>query len=164
MSPADAVGDALHRTFLANWYQLPGWLALAAALLGAWRWGGWAERWIGAWLLADYVVHSLVGATARALLEQAAPVSWSLAADLVFAPAYLWAVIRSEKAWPLFFAAFWFLMAASRLVRIVVPEVGAWAGVTAVVIWTFLAQLAFTIGVVRCALERRKRGPPPPSR
>lgn len=153
------VGEALHRTFLANWYQLPGWLAFVAALLAALRWGGWAERWIGGWLLADYVVHSLVGTVGRAVLDgQPPPVWWALAADLLFAPAYLWPVIRSAKVWPLFFLAFYTLMAASRVVRLAMPEVGAWAGVTAVVIWTVLAQLAFTLGVVGCVLARRRAG------
>lgn len=159
MSLAAFVADALHRTFLANWYQAPGWLAFLAALAAALRWGGWHERWIGAWLLADYVVHALVSSVGRAVLEgRAPPVWWAFAADLVFAPAYLWPVIRSVKVWPLFFFAFYALMAASRMVRLVMPEVGAWAGVTAVVIWTALAQLAFTVGVVGCVLAGRRAG------
>lgn len=159
MSLQEAAADALHRTFFANWYQLPGWLALAAAVAAALRWGAWAERWIGGWLVADYLLHSLVGAVGRAVHDgQAAPVWWGLATDLVFAPAYLVPVVRSHKAWPLFFFAFYALMAMSRLVRMAAPEIGAWAGVTAVVIWTLLAQLAFTVGVIRCALAARSEG------
>lgn len=161
MSLAGVLGDLLHRTFFANWYQLPGWIAFLAALVAALRWGGWVERWIGGWLLADYVVHALVSSVGRAALEgRAPPVWWAFAADLVFAPAYVWPVIRSDKVWPLFFFAFYTLMAASRAVRLAMPEVGAWAGVTAVVIWTVLTQLAFTVGVVGCVLAaRRSHGP-----
>lgn len=159
MSASAVIGEALHRTFLNNWYQLPGWLSFAAALLAALRWGGRAERWIGLWLLGDYVLHALVSHVGRELQAgQAAPIGWVVAADLVFLPAYLWPVARSKKVWPLFFAACYLLMVLCRVLRLLLPEVGEWAGATAVVIWTVMAQAAFTVGVVRCLMLRRSAG------
>lgn len=160
MHPTTAVGEALHRTFLHTWYQLPGWVAFVAALLAALRCGGRIERWVGLWMLADYLLHAVVIHVGRELHEGASPpVWWILAVDLLFLPAYLWPVARSTKIWPLFFAAFYVLMVSSRIVRLAMPEVGDWAGVTAVVIWTLLAQGAFTIGVARCVWLRRFADP-----
>jgi hypothetical protein len=159
MNPSMVFSEALHRTFLHNWYQLPGWLAFLTALLVALRWGGWAERWVGGWLLADYLAHSLAGTLGRLLHDgQAPPFWWALVIDVAFTPAYLWPVVRSAKVWPLFFAAFHLLMAGSRAVRLAMPDVTEWAGVTAVVIWTVLGQAAFTAGVLGCVLARRRAG------
>ena len=156
MNLAGPAAEALHRAFLNDWYQLPGWAAFVAALALALRWGGWAERWVGGWLLANYCAYPIADQIARELRSGAAPpIWWDLAIDLAFAPALLWPVVRSRRAWPLFFAAYYLLMSGSRGVRMIVPDVGQWAGVTAVVIWTLLAQLAFTVGVVQCALAGR---------
>lgn len=156
MNLAGPAAEALHRAFLNNWYQAPGWVAFAIALALALRWGGWAERWVGAWLLANYSAYPIADQVARELQGGLSPpIWWDLAIDVAFAPALLWPVARSHRVWPLFFAAFYLVMVAVRSVRFVVPDVGEWAGVTGVVIWTLLAQLAFTVGAVQCALARR---------
>ena len=72
---------------------------------------------------------------------------WSImVTDLALLSLYLWIALRSRRFWPLFAAAFTFLMLVTHLAMTVDPDVGGWAYMTAQIFWSYLVLLAIGYG------------------
>ena len=67
-----------------------------------------------------------------------------LVVDLAALAAFVWIALNSSRYWPLLAAGFHLLAIVTHLARTVDQQVGAWAYLTAEILWGYL--LAFAIG------------------
>jgi hypothetical protein len=130
---------------LSHTLALPPWIgicfALAICAAAAWR-GGRAERgaaaaFIAAWFAA-YVTkdHSWLGLQWRIFII-----------DVAFFVALAAIALRSRWYWPIFAAGFQLLSVVTHAASTVDHQLGAWAYMTANVIWTYLFLVALAVGV-----------------
>jgi hypothetical protein len=114
-------------------------------MLALWR-GGRDERMAafgltGAWLLTVEVV--------RAFSQTGV-----LVVDLCLMALLVRLALRSDAWWPLFAAGFHLLAILTHLARGLDRELGAWAYLTAQVIWGYMLAVAIGIGAWRAPLRQ----------
>ena len=78
-----------------------------------------------------------------------------LFADLGLFLAFFGIALRSSRYWPIWAAGFQLLAVVTHGARLIDPNLGAWAYITAGVIWTWLVMAAMAVGVYECWRERR---------
>ena len=71
-------------------------------------------------------------------------------ADVLSLVLLLAIALRTHKFWPLAAAAFQLLMVLTHVAKMIDPNLGQWAYITAIVIWTYLLQIALGVGVWNC--------------
>lgn len=103
------------------------------------RRGGPHERLAAGGLLAGWALTMVV------YRSQFSQTEWGiLLVDAALLTLLVWVALRSERFWPLFAAGFHLLAIVTHVANIVDQGVGAWAYLTAEIIWGYL--LAFAIG------------------
>lgn len=127
-------------------------MSVFLAVCGAALWKGrWEERLTGAAFLAGWVVTLL-------LRDR----SWSgtqwggFAVDVVFLLIVTGVALKSRRYWPMAAAGFQLLGVVTHAARLIDPHVGAWAYITAGVIWTWLIMGALAVGTYNRWRERRQ--------
>jgi hypothetical protein len=82
---------------------------------------------------------------------------WGLiAVDGVLFLVLLGVALTSSRYWPLFAAGFQLLGVITHVARQLDPKVGAWAYITAGVIWSYLVLIALAVGTYGRVRERRQ--------
>lgn len=124
-----------------SFYEIRGfvWAAtvLAVCVLAARR-GGQDERLAAGGLLAGWALTMLVYRT------QFKEPEWGIfIVDGALLGLLAWIALRTRRYWPICAAAFHLLAVVTHVARVVDHTVGAWAYITAEIIWGYL--LAFTI-------------------
>ena len=141
---------------------LPYWLpaaAIGSAFLFAAAVGGREER-----VAATY--FTLAALVAPFLLDRRwAGTQWAMfAVDLGYLCLLLFFALRSRKWWPIPAAAFQLLAVLTHVASLVDHKLGAWAYVTAGVIWTYLGLTAIAVGTYNHWRGRRLAVAPEPAR
>jgi hypothetical protein len=132
------LGTPLATLALPAWVGIViGWLVSGAAL---WK-GGWSERAVAAGFIWTWIGTALTRDRTWANL-QVGP----LFMDVSLLVVVIVVAMRSSRYWPLFAAGFQLLAVITHAAHLLDPNVGAWAYVTAGVIWTYLLLLALAFG------------------
>lgn len=127
---------------------LPPWIGVAVftCVCGAALWkGGWQERLVAAGLVLGWAITALVRD-----YSYTQPQWGGFAVTVVNLVLFMAVALRSRKSWPLWAAGFQLLAVITHGARIVDPTVGAWAYITAGVIWTYCIMAALGVGVWGC--------------
>jgi hypothetical protein len=132
---------------------LPPWIGLAigwtVSLAALWT-GGRSERAVALGFLASWFTTALTKDRAWSGLQ------WGgFVGDALFLALLLCVALRSRKYWPLFAAAFQLLAVVTHAALLIDNKVGAWAYITAGVIWTYLLLFALAFGTWGSWRERQ---------
>ncbi|MDE2488318.1 MAG: hypothetical protein KGO51_13065 [Alphaproteobacteria bacterium] len=133
---------------------LPPWIGAGFFLIvcGAALWkGGRDERVVAVGLLLSWAVSYL------SLIQRRPGTQWGeFAADALLLALLGVVALRSRRYWPLAAAAFQLLAVVTHAATLVDRHLGAWAYITANVIWTQLITMALAIGTYNDWRARRQ--------
>jgi len=75
-------------------------------------------------------------------------------ADIGLFFVFILVALKSDRYWPMWAAGFQLLAIVTHTAEILDSTVGAWAYITAGVIWTYLGAAALAVGVCGCIWRR----------
>lgn len=119
------------------------WVVLMTAVsaFALWR-GGTPERVVAIANLLAWAASNLVEDRQQLFVPQ-----WGiLAVDLSFLGVLLWFALRSNRAWPMWAAAFQLLGVVTHGAMTADRSVGGWAYITASIIWSYLVLVSLGVG------------------
>ena len=117
--------------------------------MALWK-GGWAERVVAVGFLASWVNTALTKDRAWSGLQ------WGpFTGDTLLLVLIVIVALRSRRFWPMFAAGFQLLAVTTHAAMAVDTGVGAWAYITAGVIWTYLLLFSLAFGTWGAWRERQ---------
>ena len=130
-------------------------LMLAVSAFAWWR-GGWPERTVA----VANVVASLASGLAENRHDFIDPQWGVMTIDVLFLAMLVWLVVRSDRRWPMFAAAFQLLAVVTHGAMMADPSVGGWAYITGYIIWGYLVLTSLGVGAWFVARDRLRGGAP----